>query len=305
MQASGLSEAEVIACLRAQEPMLRRPYQPGEVDRAVALVFRTSSQRHCCDASRCHPRRVSSIKFDPVKLARIAAELPEANVDWFKARSPLPVNIGPERYLHALSNAGERILCFTKFQSQGQHLWQNQGGLCLTNGPLTQWHHGLTDGAWFLPQPITGEWLCLDRLKSQHNPDGRTRRTEECVTAFRFALIESDEADVALWLSALAQFPLPIASVVTSGGSSIHALVCVNAPSKVAWDKTVRGELLEPLALIGADPAALTAVRLTRLPFVHRSQRQQELLFLNPAATCTPIANLSPFDDHACLNQTH
>lgn len=303
LQNNGHTQAEVMAYLHAQEPGLRRPYQSGEVERAVSLVFNTEPQtpndRQSRAVQSARRPRISDMAFTPDVLAKIAANLPEANADWFRARSPLPVNIGPERYLHAITDASEHVLCFTDCKSQGQHLWLNHGGLCLTNGPLTKWHRGLTDGAWFLPQPIKGEWFCLDRLKSQANPSGRTRRAEECVTSFRFALIESDKADAAQWLCALAQLPLPIVSVVTSGGSSIHALVLVNAPSKAAWDDTMRGLLLEPLARIGADPAALTAVRLTRLPFVHRGERLQELLFLNPAPTCTPIANLSPRPDHA------
>jgi hypothetical protein len=134
----------------------------------------------------------------------------------------------------------------------------------------------------------------LERLKSKTNPEGRTRRAQECVTAFRFALLESDQADMAHWLAALAQLPLPIVSIVTSGGSSIHALVLVNAESKAAWDERIRGELLAPLARLGADAAALTAVRLTRLPFIHRGTRLQELLFLNPSPASSPIATLTP-----------
>ncbi|MBL9145334.1 MAG: hypothetical protein JNM99_16775 [Verrucomicrobiaceae bacterium] len=297
MQRSGHTEREAIDFLHAQETGLRRPYQAGEVERAVALIFGTTQLHHggnLIPRAHCAQRR-PDIRFKPDLLARVAAELPEATANWFKARSPLPVeNRGPERFLHAITNAGERVLCFTEFKSQGQCLWRSGGGLCLTNGPLSKWCNGLSDGAWFLPQPVTGEWLELDRLKSEHNPTGRTRRAEECVTSFRFALIESDEAEPAQWLSALAQLPLPIVSVVTSGGKSIHALILVNAANKAAWDDFVRGDLLAQLARIGADPAALTAVRLTRLPFIHRGERLQELLFLNPEPSCTPIANLQP-----------
>jgi hypothetical protein len=294
LHTNGSTEAEAIAYLLAQEASLRRPYAHGEVERAVALVFSTSADTRHRAPPRRDRQRISEIKFDAASLARIAANLPEATADWFKAHSPLPVDIGPERYLHAISDAGENVICFTEFESQGQHLWRNLGGLCLTNGPLSKWRQGLQDGAWFLPQPVTAEWHHLERLKSKTNPEGRTRRAQECVTAFRFALLESDQADMAHWLAALAQLPLPIVSIVTSGGSSIHALVLVNAESKAAWDERIRGELLAPLARLGADAAALTAVRLTRLPFIHRGTRLQELLFLNPSPASSPIATLTP-----------
>lgn len=287
------TESQAAEWLRAWEPRLRRPYQPGEVERAVQLVYRLSS-----DLSpqflRLPPNR-PKIGFNPSKLARSAAELPEVDVAWLVQRSPIePESRTPETYLHCLTNEQEQILCFRSFKSQGQYLWQNTGGLCLTSGPLSSWKNGLLEGAWFLPQPVSGEWTEVERLRSQHNPTGRTRRAEECITSFRFALLESDEADPAQWLRVLVQMPLPIASIVTSGGKSIHALVQINAPSKAAWDSTVRGFLLPIVASYGADPAALTAVRLTRLPFIHRGDRLQRLLFLNSYPEAQPIANLPP-----------
>jgi hypothetical protein len=240
---------------------------------------------------------------DPAKLARLAAELPEADEAWLWGRSPVePDSRSPETYLHCLTNEGERLLCFQKYQGQGQFVWQNQGSLCLTHGPLHQWRRGLNDGAWFLPQPITGDWRELERLRTETNPIGRTRRAEECIATFRFALLESDRADPMQWLRALVQLPLPIASIVTSGGKSIHALVQINAPSKAAWDEIARGFLLPLVAPLGADPAALTAVRLTRLPFILRGDRPQRLLYLNSFPEANPIANLQPIPNpHADL----
>jgi hypothetical protein len=285
------TEYQSIDWLRAWEPQLRRPYQAGEVERAVALVYGTTPQI----SARYHPpqRHRRKIVFDPIKLARLAAGLPEADEAWLWSRSPIdPDSRAPETYLHCLTNESERILCFQKFKSQGQFVWQNRGGLCLTHGPLHRWQRGLEDGAWFLPQPITGDGLELERLRSESNPKGWTRRAEECIASFRFALLESDEADAAQWLRTLVQLPIPIASIVTSGGKSIHALVQINAPSKAAWDEIARGFLLPLVAPLGADPAALTAVRLTRLPFVHRGDRPQRLLYLNSFPEAKPIANL-------------
>lgn len=243
--------------------------------------------------------RISDIQFDAEKLARIAANLPEANAEWFKQRSPRALDgMCVESFLHAITNPGDRLVCFTRMESRGQFVWHNLGGLCVTNSVLSRWRHGLEKGAWFLPQPVTGEWLWVERLKSKTNPSGQTRRAEENVTAFRYAIIESDKADSTLWLAALAQLPLPIVSVVTSGGDSIHALLLVNARSKEEWDKIVRDCLLPPLKTMGADHKTLTAVHLTRLPFVERGPRGeeklQELLYLNTEPTAQPIANLQP-----------
>lgn len=286
LQQSGFTAEEVIIYLTNQESALRRPYQLNEVQNAVALVYGTRSTQPVCHAKR------KASRFNADKLARLAANLPEVDAAWFKTRSPIAVDKQtPDTFLHSITNTGESILCFTNMRSRGQYVWVNRND-ANAGQELCRWRKGLTDGGWFLPQPVTGDWIECERLQSENNPRGRSRRSEECVTAFRFALLESDVANPAHWLAALAQLPLPIASIVTSGGKSIHALVLVNATSKREWDKTVRGELLPFVVPLGADPAALTAVRLTRLPFIHRGGQLQELLYLNPEPTSEPIANL-------------
>jgi len=85
-----------------------------------------------------------------------------------------------------------------------------------------------------------------------------------------------------LWLNALAQMALPIACITDSGRSSIHTLVRIDAVDKQEWDSLVRGKLLPLVTMLGADPQALTAVRLTRLPNCMRGNTLQQLLYLDP-----------------------
>ena len=120
-------------------------------------------------------------------------------------------------------------------------------------------------------------------------------------------VLESDEAPAELWLRALVQLPIPIVAAYTSGGRSIHALARIDAGCKEAWD-SLRDDLLPILAPLGADPAALTAVRLTRLPGTLRhgsrakdgkvkpfpSPRLQRLLWLDPRAPAVPILDRCP-----------
>ena len=115
-----------------------------------------------------------------------------------------------------------------------------------------------------------------------------SRRSEESVTAWRYVVLESDKADGDDWLRCLIQLPLRIASICESGGRSIHALVRLDAAEKGDWDAQVR--LMKPiLVTLGADPGALSAVRLTRLPQARRGDRVQRLLYLDPAAPMGPI----------------
>ena len=82
-----------------------------------------------------------------------------------------------------------------------------------------------------------------------------------------------------------------IACICESGGRSIHALVRVDADSKASWDALIQ-KVKPALVTLGADPGALSAVRLTRLPQARRGERVQRLLYLNPAPDGTPIVRL-------------
>jgi hypothetical protein len=118
--------------------------------------------------------------------------------------------------LHELYHAGEKILIFTIYKSQGACIWEHPGPVG-NLAVLNEFQSGCEQGVWFLAQPVDGNWTQLERLKSEFKPDGRTRRSEENVTAWRYAVIESDRAPRNLWLRALVQLPLPIAAITTSG----------------------------------------------------------------------------------------
>lgn len=290
---AGIPMARVIESLVSYEPELRRPYEVGEVERTVRWVFQSKSDPFREGTSL---RRVG---FDPAKLAKIAKRTPEVDEAWFKARSPMPVDaVSTDDYLRAITLPGEKVLCFNDYKSQGQFVFEHTDEPAADGSTLATWRDGLDDGAWFLSNPVSGRSVAVARLKGPHNPDGKSRRCEECVTSFRYAVLESDLAEPRAWLAALAQIPLPIVSVTTSGGKSIHALVLINASSKGQWDKIVRTRLGPTLVTLGADAAALTAVRLTRLPGVHRGTRLQELLYLNPEPTGQSIHNLNSSQSH-------
>jgi hypothetical protein len=108
------------------------------------------------------------------------------------------------------------------------------------------------------------------------------------VSQFRYAVLESDSAPVDLWLRALVKLPLPIVAIYTSGGKSVHVLVRLDARTKGEWDE-LRDRLRGLLVPLGADPGAMTAVRLSRLPFCRRGNKWQRLLFFDPAPRAVSI----------------
>jgi hypothetical protein len=86
-----------------------------------------------------------------------------------------------------------------------------------------------------------------------------------------------------LWNKFLAMIPLPIKAIYSSGGDSWHALIEVNQATKADFDTYLRNSAKKFLPIMGADPGAMTPVRLSRLPGCTRGGREQRLIYLNPA----------------------
>jgi hypothetical protein len=280
-----LTQAEAIECITA---VLTRPPRGCEIEEAVIKAYNHSCGRHTSPGSKA--------PYDEEKLKAVTAKQPDFSADSYIARSPVDVaEIAAASFLQQLFEPGERVLVFNDYKSQGQILWKcpdpeevfDPDALAHISKPPSG------NGGWFLSNPVTGEWLSLDRCKSKRNPEGRTRRSEENLTSCRYLLLESDKAPTDLWLRALAQLPLPIVSVVTSGGESVHALVRVDASDQDEW-LSVKNLIARVVGPLGACHGSLTLVRLTRLPGCWRSGTGgfQKALFLNPKADGTPIASL-------------
>lgn len=173
----------------------------------------------------------------------------------------------------------EKVLIFTDNKSQGDAIWPDDP--IPTRGP---------HGVWFLAQPVDGNYHPNPRQGSM------SRRSEEAVTSWRYFVIESDEANVKLWLAAIVQFPLRISAIYSSGGRSVHALVRIDARTKGEWDAE-REAMKRALVILGADPGAMTAVRLTRLPGCWRHRSLQKLLYINSQPPMRPICELAPRRD--------
>ncbi len=215
--------------------------------------------------------------YEPERLKKIAGDLAEVvDLPWLANRSEIdPAGVSATDFLSRLYNAqaGERVLVFSEYKSQGQAVWPTES--IPTRG---------RDGIWFLAQPVDG--------KSRPNPrlGKMSRRSEESVLAWRWMVLESDEAPVRLWLAALARTVPRIAAITTSGGRSVHALVRVDAKTKRDWDEQKKRIL--GLVTVGADPGALSAVRLTRLPACWRGEKEQKLLYFAPSAPALTIAEM-------------
>jgi hypothetical protein len=219
------------------------------------------------------------------KLEQVAAKLPEeVSAEYLEARSAFTCwNRSPAGALATLYQPGEKILVFTQWLSQGSELWTHPG-IVGNFAALDCYKQGFQN-VWFLSNPVDGQYHWNPREEKD------SRRSEESVTSWRYAVVESDKADPGQWLRALVQLYLPISAIYQSGKRSIHALVRIDAGSKAEWGEIVRGELLQALTVLGADPGSLTAVRLTRLPNCRREEtgQLQRLLYLDREPDDEPI----------------
>lgn len=85
-----------------------------------------------------------------------------------------------------------------------------------------------------------------------------------------------------LWNRLLAMAPLAIKAIYSSGGDSWHALVNVDMATKADFDTYLRNGAKKVLPKVGADPGAMTPVRLSRAPGCTRKGQEQRLIYLNP-----------------------
>ena len=250
------------------------------------------------EAAMPRAAEVGRIPFCLDTLKSMVCDVPPMSEGRLMDASPVPVRgMSSATFLEHLYAPDERVLIFTRFESQGQFLhWCGKGSYRLGDRDGVQavrsaLPRGGTDGVWFLNQPVTGKWEPNVRVIDERTGKPKlSRRSMESVTSWRYLVLESDEAPPELWLKLLVMLPEPIAAIYTSGGRSIHALLRVDRGTKVEWD-AYKKLVVGLYSKLGADPAAMTAVRLTRLPGCLRGSREQRLLYLNPRPAAVPIAD--------------
>ena len=271
----------------------RAPKPATEISATVAKAYGSTWTPSGMPFKSYHraPVPLTAITFNPDKLKMIASTIPQpANWrHWLWERSPKrPECMNAFSFLSHLYRDGEKVHLFDKMDSKTpmhtatiRHPMDCRVPAVIRAGGK----NGL--GCWFLCNPVDGEF--------HHNPrqDSMSCRSEESLTAFRYAVLESDAAPFDQWLAFVAQLPVRVAAIYTSGGRSIHALIRLDATSKAQFDATI-APLKRPLKVLGADPACLSAVRLTRLPGCWRPEKNgfQKLLYLCPDPPTGRLADL-------------
>ena len=131
---------------------------------------------------------------------------------------------------------------------------------------------GATLGDW---KPEAGAWI-------RFNPvDGNGVKNEN-VTKFRYALVESDSISIQEQDVLFRKWQLPIATLVHSGGKSLHAIVRVDAENYDEYRKRVEFlyDFLEKHG-VSIDKQNRNPSRLSRMPGVTRNGNRQYLVDTN------------------------
>jgi hypothetical protein len=248
---------------------LERPPQPREIADTVSKV-RAEVEGLIEPKARVSLKR----EFDEEKLKALTAEGP-LPVEDFLQSSPIAVaDITASEFLRRLYPKQANII-FTDQQSQGKLVWNETMPDLLVDNAITK----NTEGAWIMVNPVNGKFLPIPRLGK------KSQRAEENLVAYEYLLIESDSVEMELWLRVLSKLDLPIVSVTTSGSKSAHALVRVGQKDREGYLARA-AEIADLVVPLGADPAAMSAVRLTRVPGCVRRDtgKAQTLIYFNPDA---------------------
>jgi len=158
-----------------------------------------------------------------------------------------------------------------KYRPSGEHYHMKAGDMLRQ----LDHYHSLPEvvGDW---DPDAGAWI-------RFNPfDNSGFYKDENITAYRYALAESDSLPIEEQYRVLRESRLPIAALVESGGKSLHAVFRVDAKDKFEYASRVR-DAYASLNTFGflVDPQNKNPSRLSRMPGVTRNGNVQKLIATN------------------------
>ena len=135
---------------------------------------------------------------------------------------------------------------------------------------------GHLDWTFGTAHPEAGAWVRINPLDGSGASDNH-------VSDFRYALVESDTMPIGKQLAMIHKMRLPVAAIVTSGGKSVHAIVHVDAADRREYKQRVQA-LYEYCRQSGfsCDEQNRNPSRLSRLPGFQRGDGWQRLVQVGP-----------------------
>ena len=286
---------------RLAASITRPPTPANEITTTVAKAYGSTwaPSGRPAPFKPCHraPVPLTAITFNPDKLKMITSTIPQPDNwrHWLWERSAKrPETQNALSFLAHLYRDGETVQVFDKMDCTAPahtvtitHPMDCRVPARIRDGG----QHGV--GCWYLCNPVDGEWHDTGETDKITGKPHFSCRNHQAITSWRYGVLESDQAPFDQWLAFIVQLPIRIAAIYTSGSRSIHALIRLDATSKAQFDAIV-APLKRPLKVLGADPACLSAVRLTRLPGCWRPEKNgfQKLLYLCPNPPDVRLADL-------------
>ncbi len=268
---------------------VRGVYDQTLGDDEIARFIQWATKKYFTPCSpRSQSRQAVTVRSSPPKVIDFTANIrrflsgfavDEAALRRLSPWRPLEdFHIDALMFIAAMYHGGELVNVVTEY-TVDENAKVNPRGYGLTLERDAMMRHIRDNGT---PQSKAGGWLRMNPVDGKGIADAN-------ITAFRFILLEIDDAPVDLQLSFFAKLPLPINAIYKSGGKSIHALVRVNAMSAESYRAQV-DEMFSLLKPFGICQSNKNPSRLTRLVGAQRilgAQRdgQQRLLYLAPDCT--------------------
>lgn len=186
-----------------------------------------------------------------------------------------------ERYLTTIFNEDDIIGYCTEFWNAGDRLMPTKGTYTETAGALLKRirklrkeHLGINSLFSDL-NPEAGAYIRINPLDGQGVED-------ENVTAYRYALVESDTLTLEKQNALISELRMPVTMLIYSGGKSLHALVKVDAANAREYEERVRFlyKVCDDNGL-KVDHANKNPSRYSRMPGVKRNGNEQFIVAEN------------------------
>lgn len=181
------------------------------------------------------------------------------------------------RYLEALFDATDKVSYVTRVWEKDGSYMPSKGASDRTAGDLIQKLNrcqDITDVIGTVNEDA-GAWIRFNPM------DGADVRNDN-VTAWNYALVESDSQDIERQYALLTELQPPIRILVHSGGKSLHAIVRIEAGSYEEYRSRV--DYLYAVCRkngLEIDPKNRNPSRLSRMPGVMRKGRKQYIVAEN------------------------
>lgn len=266
---SGVTMGTLVALAKKQGANVSALFDEGDYDGKTHFGF---------DEPLIMPRRSTTSKA-PAEVAPPTKKLIDEH--YLVADTPLPAPSPTwktkdfQRYLELMFEPDELVgIVADSWEKDGKRLpqkgvWDRTAGrlieLLKKNGGNVAKVIGDTEdevGAWIRINPLDGNGV-----------------TDENVTSYRHALLESDEGELSKQYAVIKALQIPCTCIVHSGGKSIHALVRVDAPDYETYKKRV-AFLFDVWKREGLsiDSGNRNPSRLSRLPGVTRNGKEQYII---------------------------